>query len=668
MTPPNLTPLLDDPYLAPYQGVLQRRRERRDQRLRQLTSGPGSLAEFACAHEFYGLHLHDEGWTFREWAPNATAITLVGDFSNWQKSPDFALQRLPGRAVWEGHWPRERLHHGERYHMVVEWDGGSGERLPAYTRRVVQDPATNLFSAQVWHPAEPYRWQQEAWRVPRRAPIIYEAHIGMAQEAAAIGSYDDFRVNVLPRIIAGGYNTLQLMAIMEHPYYGSFGYQVGNFFAASSRFGTPEELKALIDAAHAAGIAVIMDLVHSHAVRNERDGLSALDGTTDLYFHAGSRGWHEAWDSRCFDYGKIDVLHFLLSNCRYWLDEFKFDGFRFDGVTSMLYLHHGLGVSFTDYAQYFNDEVDEDAWTYCALANQMIGELRPDALTIAEDMSGMPGLAAPREAGGAGFGYRMAMGVPDCWCKLVRDVRDEEWNVGYLWHELTNRRDDERTINYAECHDQALVGGKTLLFEMLGADVYDSMHRGAENLKTDRGVALHKLIRLATLGTAGHGYLNFMGNEFGHPEWIDFPREGNNYSYHHARRQWRLRDDPGLLFHSLGEFDSSMINLFATRGALEAGPPRRLLVDDATKLLAFERGGLVLIFNFHATLSVAGYPLLVPPQRQYHGVLNSDSERFGGQGRITEEQEYPVYEEVERQERIYRIRIYLPARTALVVG
>jgi len=662
------TPLADDPYLAPYLGVIRRRQALRERRRQALAAGPGSLGEFANAHEFYGLKRLPDRWVFREWAPHATGICLVGDFSGWQPQPAFALKRIPSRAVWEGSWPVARLAHGQRYHLLVSWNGGQGERIPAYARRVVQDPATNLFSAQVWSPPEPYVWKQPAWRVPARAPLVYEAHVGMAQERAGIGTYDEFRRLVLPRIVAGGYNTLQLMAVMEHPYYGSFGYHVGSFFAACSRFGTPEELKALVDDAHAAGIAVVMDLVHSHAVRNERDGLSRFDGTTTQYFHEGSRGWHEAWDSRCFDYGKTDVLHFLLSNCHYWLDEFHFDGFRFDGVTSMLYLHHGLGVDFTDYAQYFGDEVDEDAWAYCALANQMIHELRPDAITIAEDVSGMPGLAAPLAEGGAGFDYRMAMGVPDCWFKLVREVRDEDWNVGFLWHELTNRRADERTINYVESHDQSLVGGKTLLFEMLDAAIYDTMCRGTPSPTTDRGVALHKLIRLATLGTAAHGYLNFMGNEFGHPDWVDFPREGNQYSYHHARRQWHLRDDPALYFHCLGAFDTAMIRLFAARGALENSVPQRLLIDDATKLLAFGRGGMVVILNFHASLSVAGYPLLVPPGRRYRGLLNSDSVAYGGQGRIQENQEYPVYDEVEGAERVTRIRIYLPARTALVVG
>ncbi len=661
-----LARLLDDPYLAPYQEVLQRRTDQADASAEKLSREPGSLTEFACAHEYYGLHFQGNRWVFREWAPNASAIILVGEFSDWRKRPEFALHRLPRGDVWEGVWPANTFRHEQKFHLLVEWPGGEGERLPAYARRVVQDPDTHLYSAQVWRPPEPYAWKNTEWRVPKRVPYIYEAHVGMAQERAGIGTYDEFRRLVLPRIVKAGYNTLQLMAIMEHPYYGSFGYQVGSFFAASSRFGTPEDLKALIDAAHGAGLTVIMDLIHSHAVRNERDGLSRFDGSSHQYFHDGSRGWHDAWDSRCFNYGKVDVLHFLLSNCRFWLDEYRFDGFRFDGVTSMLYLHHGLGVDFNEYSQYFDDMVDESAWVYCNLANRVIHGLRPDAITIAEDVSGMPGLAAPVEDLGAGFDYRMAMGVPECWFKLVREVRDEEWDIAYLWHELTRRRDDERTINYAESHDQSLVGGKTLLFEMMDAAVYDSMHRGASNPATDRAVALHKLIRLATVGSAGHGYLNFMGNEFGHPEWIDFPREGNNFSYQHARRQWHLRDDSGLFFHCLGEFDVALLACFQQVRALENSVPKLLLSDDTGKLLAFERGGLVVVLNFHATHSAANYPLLVPPGN-YRGILDSDRPEFGGQGRIEPNQDYPFTEVIEGRERVPRIHIYLPSRTGLVL-
>jgi len=657
--------LLDDPYIEPYSDIIKRRCDLVEKRISEIAASPGSLAEFACAHEYYGLHRTPDGWVFREWAPNATEIWLVGDFSEWKIRDEFKLSRLDGRDVWELNLPLDAIRHEQFYRLEMCWTGGRGERIPAYARRVVQDEASLLQAAQVWDtPA--YDWKTPDFKAPAGGLTIYEAHVGMALEEPKVGSYIEFRDQILPRIVKAGYNTIQLMAVMEHPYYGSFGYHISSFFAASSRFGTPEELKSLVDAAHAAGVAVIIDIVHSHAVKNERDGLSAFDGTPYQYFHDGMRGWHEAWDSRCFDYGKVDVLHFLLSNCRYWLDEFHFDGFRFDGITSMLYLHHGLGVDFVDYSQYFDMTVDEDAWVYCCMANRLIHELRPDAITIAEDVSGMPGLAAPVEHMGAGFNARMAMGVPECWFKLVRDIKDEDWSIGYLWHELTNCRPDELTINYVESHDQALVGGKTLFFELVDDAIYNSMARCIENIGIERGIALHKLARLATLGTCGCGYLNFMGNEFGHPEWIDFPREGNGASYKYARRQWSLRDNEELFYWCLAEFDEAIINLMKKHKALKGSLPRRLYVNDHDKILVFERGGLIFAFNFHSCRSVADYSIVVPPG-EYQLLLDSDHKDFGGLGRIESHQNFTLMNDMRDAECCNIIKVYLPCRTAMVI-
>lgn len=661
------TRLLDDPWLAPYADVIKQRSQRAKDVAKRLTGGdpePQALANFASAHEYYGLHRMKTEWVFREWAPNATQIWLVGDFSNWEIRPEFQAVRIPGRDIFEWRGSLDKLCHGQFYRLEVLWNGGRGERIPAYARRVVQDPETGLFAAQIWQP-RPYHWKNTFVRTST-APVIYEAHIGMAQEKEGVGTYAEFTETILPRIKAAGYNTLQIMGIMEHPYYGSFGYHVSSFFAASSRFGTPEDLKALIDTAHGMGIAVIMDIVHSHAVKNERDGLSRFDGTAYQYFHDGSRGWHDAWDSRCFDYGKTDVLHFLLSNCRFWLDEFHFDGYRFDGVTSMLYLHHGLGVDFSNYGMYFDATVDEDACAYLTLANQVIHTVRPDALTVAEDVSGMPGIGAPIEECGIGFDYRMAMGVPECWFKLVRDIRDEDWSVNFLWHELTNRRADERTVNYVESHDQALVGGKSFIFQMIDKEMYEAMHIGSQNLLIDRGLALHKMARLATLGCCC-AYLNFMGNEFGHPEWIDFPREGNNNSYHYARRQWSLRDNAELRFKGLADFDEAMMNLVVNgRKALEGTYPRRIYANDEEKILAFMRGELLFIFNFNAEQSLVDYPLIVPPG-VYRHALDTDNEHFGGFNRVIQGQEFPLTTIDRENERCFAIRLYLPARTALVI-
>jgi 1,4-alpha-glucan branching enzyme len=485
----------------------------------------------------------------------------------------------------------------------------------------------------------------------------------MAQEEGKIGSFNEFREKVLPRIVKAGYNTVQFMAIQEHPYYGSFGYHVTNFFAVSSRFGNPDDFKALVDACHKAGISVIMDIIHSHSAKNEVEGLSRFDGTLYQYFHDGPRGEHWLWDSRCFDYGKIEVLHFLLSNCRFWLEEYKVDGFRFDGVTSMLYTHHGLGRAFTSYDDYFDGSVDEYAVAYLALANKTIHEVRPDAITIAEDVSGMPGLAAPPAFGGIGFDFRLAMGVPDHWIKLTKDKSDEEWHMGGLWYELTNRRADEKTVNYAESHDQALVGDQTLIFRMIERDMYTNMSKSMRNLRVDRGLALHKMIRMITLATAGGGYLNFMGNEFGHPEWIDFPREGNGWSYHYARRQWSLRDRTDLVYHYLADFDQALIELAKLTRLLDHMNLLLRLEHCDNHLLGFERANILFLFNFHPANSYTDYPVEATPAA-YRLILDTDAIFYGGHGRLAQNQMYFTSQENSGR---YVIKTYLPARTGLAL-
>ena len=512
-----------DPYLEPFEEAIEARHKRimdaRDQ-----FSVDGSLSEGLNNHLYYGLHRTDDGgWVFREWAPHANRIYLIGEFNNWKRTSAYALSPT-GSGNWEIKLPEMFLHHGELYKLFIEWPGGGGERLPSYVRRVVQDPVTKVFSAQVWDPAVPYVWKNEG-PGPRPHPLIYECHIGMSSEEEKVATFEEFRVNVVPHVHALGYDTIQVMALQEHPYYGSFGYQVSNFYALSSRFGTPEEFKHLVDDAHGMGIAVVMDIVHSHSVDNEAEGLGLFDGRDDLYFYSGPQGHHPAWGSRCFDYGKNETKYFLLSNCKFWMQEYHLDGFRFDGVTSMLYWDHGLGKDFVGYDNYFNAGVDENAVTYLALAAMLVKEINPDAITIAEDMSGMAGLAAPFEAGGLGFDFRMAMGIADHWIKWIKEKTDEQWSMGEIWWELTNKRSDEKTISYAECHDQALVGDKTLIFRLIDKEMYTSMNMDSKNLVVDRGIALHKMIRLVTLATAGDGYLTFMGNEFGQLREWDESRE-----------------------------------------------------------------------------------------------------------------------------------------------
>lgn len=653
----------DDPWLNPYRSVIEKRMQNCiDTEELYTEKGKKTLYDFANGHMYYGTFSDGETTTIREWLPNATRVTLIGDVNNWQESQQFDFQPLDN-GNWQLQLPTSLFGHGAIYRLKVYWSGGEGERIPAWARRVVQDTTTNLFSAQVWLP-DNYQWK--APQTPSiDEPFIYEAHVGMAGEAERVSTFNEFRENIIPRIKSLGYNTIQLMAIHEHPYYGSFGYHVSSFFAVSSRFGTPEELKALIDECHQNGIAVVMDLVHSHAVKNINEGLGLYDGTRYQFFHSGSRGEHPAWDSFCFNYGNGNVVHFLLSNIKYWLEEFHFDGFRFDGVTSMLYKNHGLGVDFTSYEMYFDGNQDDEAITYLMLANKLIKQVNPKAISIAEEMSGYPGLAMPIESGGVGFDYRLAMGIPDMWIKVLKESKsDEQWDLGHIYHELTSKRADEKTISYAESHDQALVGDKTIAFWLMDKEMYFNMMVISHNLQVDRGIALHKMIRLLTMSTAGGGYLNFMGNEFGHPEWIDFPREGNNWSYKYAMRQWSLVDRTDLKYQYLNAFDKAAVNLLRDKHLLSVSPFYAQLISQEKMILSFSRGDLLFVFNFHPTNSYTSLEIPVV-QGKYKILLTTDETEFGGYGQIDSAMSYPTTVASIDDKSV--IRLYVPARTAIIL-
>jgi 1,4-alpha-glucan branching enzyme len=668
------TALVDvDPWLKPYEHQLRERHNYYRRALSRFDSTGGLLGDVSQGHRYFGFnrgeYLGKTGVWYREWAPAALQLRLIGDFNNWDRYGHPLVRDQFG--VFGLHLPDDKfgdkLVHGSKLkvHVVTE-KGGVMDRIPAYIRRVVPDAYANGFVGQLWMPPTPYQFKHP--HPPRADSLrIYEAHVGMAQEEGKVGSFAEFTKNILPRIAALGYNAIQLMAIQEHPYYGSFGYHVSNFFAVSSRFGTPDELKELVDTAHGLGLRVLLDLVHSHSVKNTNEGLNSFDGTDFQYFHAGPRGHHIAWDSLCFDYSKYEVQRFLLSNVRYWLEEYRFDGFRFDGVTSMMYLDHGLGKTFTGYDQYFDGNVDPDAVAYLQLANELAHTVQPDAVTVAEDVSGMVGIARPVAEGGLGFDYRLAMGVPDYWIKTLKEKKDEEWNLAEIWHELLNRRRSEKHVGYAESHDQSLVGDKTIAFRLMDKDMYWHMSRESQNLQIARGLALHKIIRLLTFSLAGEGYLNFIGNEFGHPEWVDFPREGNGYSYHYARRQWSLADNPQLLYGGLAEFDKAMMQLDIDYKLLSDPFIEQLAIHEDTKQLIYRRGPLVFAFNFHTSESYRDLRIPVPDMKDYKCVLNTDAARFSGPGLVREGSMHP-WQKVPMYGRQQSVQIYLPARTALVLA
>ena len=657
-----------DSWLEPYEPAIVGRHQHAIDKIAELTQGgKQSLSDFASGYLYFGLHRTDNGgWVLREWAPNANEIFVIGDFNDWQENEKYRMKRIDN-GNWEIKLKSGQMKHGDLFKLKIRWNGGEGERIPAWINRVVQDNNTKIFSAQVWAPEVPYTWKKNNFKPSTSPLLIYECHIGMAQDAEKVGTYLEFKDNILPRIKNEGYNAIQIMAIAEHPYYGSFGYHVSNFFACSSRFGTPEELKQLVDAAHEMGIAVIMDIVHSHAVKNEMEGLGNFAGDGCQYFMQGNRREHPAWDSLCFDYGKNEVLHFLLSNCKYWLEEYKFDGFRFDGVTSMLYYSHGLGQAFGGYGDYYNGGQDDEAICYLTLANELIHQVNPKAITIAEEVSGMPGLAAPFKEGGYGFDYRMQMNVPDYWIKTMKERKDEEWKPSSIFWELTNRRKDEKTVTYAESHDQALVGDKTIVFRLIDADMYWHFKKGDENFMAHRGIALHKMIRLVTASTLNGAYLNFMGNEWGHPEWIDFPREGNGWSHKYARRQWNLVDNHELCYHYLGDFDKAMLEVLKSEKNIEKTPVTEIWHNDGDQILAYTRGDLLFVFNFNPSQSFTDYGFLVP-EGSYDVVLNTDNSDFGGNN-LTDDsvRHFTIHDPLYEKDKKGWLKLYIPARCAMVL-
>lgn len=662
-----------DPWLEPSAPGLRERYAHYEKWKKAIIQHEGGYDKFSKGYLKFGLIVQpNNDILYREWAPGVTSANLVGDFNGWNreshpmKRDEYGVWEILVKAV-KG---ETAIPHNTKVKIsMTKPDGERIERLPAWIRRVTQDLSVSpIYDAIFWNPPKKYKFKNPRPPQPK-AVKVYEAHVGISTPELRVGTYPEFTRNVLPRIKKLGYNTIQLMAIMEHAYYASFGYQVTNFFCVSSRYGTPEELMELIDTAHGMGLTVLLDVVHSHACKNVADGINYFDGTDHQYFHGGVKGKHELWDSRLFNYESHEVLRFLLSNLRFYMDEFMFDGFRFDGVTSMLYTHHGIGTGFSGgYHEYFGPNVDLGAVGYLMLANEMLHDLYPECITIAEDVSGMPALCRPVVEGGMGFDYRLSMAVPDMWIKLLKESTDEAWDLSAICHTLTNRRHLEKSICYAESHDQALVGDKTIAFWLMDKEMYTNMSDLSERTQViDRGLAFHKLIRMLTHGLGGEGYLNFEGNEFGHPEWLDFPREGNGNSFQYARRQFNICDDHLLRYKYLNNFDAAMNYTEGIYNWLSAPQAYISLKNESDKVIVFERANCLFLFNFHPTNSYADYRIGSGQAGKYKIALNSDESRFGGHDRVDMNGEY-FTTPMAWNGRANWLHVYLPTRTFLLLA
>lgn len=657
--------VVDDPWLESNQQEIFDRFDRFNINLDTIKQKFGSLYNYANTHLELGFFYNDKTklHTYKEWAPNADKIELIGDINHWNPE-GYDLNRKEN-GIWEIQFNAEdyfKNNTTSRCKVRIHSSEGVFDRIPALATETFQDPVSYDYSAIIRQEKPVYKWVNTKFKYNSdQAPVIYECHVGMAQEDEKVGTFEEFRLNTLPKIAKAGYNVIQMMAVQEHPYYGSFGYHVSNFYAVSSRFGSHEDLKKLIDAAHKLGIAVVMDIVHSHSVKNWAEGLNFFDGSDHQYFHPGNRGEHPQWDSMLFDYGKEEVSRFLLSNIRYWLEEFHFDGFRFDGVTSMLYHHHGLDT-FDNYDKYFKEGVEWDAILYLQLANTLIKDINPNTLSIAEDMSGMPGLCRTINDGGIGFDYRLGMGIPDYWIKILKHLADEQWDLGELWGMLSNRREKEKTIAYSESHDQALVGDKTLAFWLMDKEMYFSMSVSTPSVVVDRGIALHKMIRFITATVGGEGYLNFMGNEFGHPEWIDFPTPANDWSFKHCRRLWSLAERDDLKYKFLNNFDRAMVGFIKTDGFLNSDKAILQNLDVNNKILVYERFNFIIVLNFNPESSFTDYEVPTNQSGKYQLILDSDQSEFGGFDRLKTNSEHFTFDKGSQNV----IKIYAPNRTLLV--
>lgn len=664
-----------DGYLRTHENEIRRRFNEFNSKLTEIQNNHGGLEKFTRSYNEYGFHvLSDNSVRILEWAPGAQGMFLTGDFNNWNRTShpfkklDYGKWQLDIPVNSDGSCP---LAHQSKVKLVIlTRDNRMVDRICPWATYVVQPSDSTVYDHVFWNPPRELKYQFKNKKPPAPDNLkIYEAHVGISSPEYKVASYTYFKDNLVPRIKKQGYNAIQLMAVMEHAYYASFGYQVTSFFAASSRYGTPEELKELIDHCHQNGIYVLLDLIHSHACKNVDDGLNQFDGTDGCFFHEGGRGFHSLWDSRLFDYTQWEVLRFLLSNCLWWLDEYQFDGFRFDGVTSMLYHTHGIGHGFSgDYNEYFGLNTDTESFNYLQLANYAIHKLHPNAVTVAEDVSGMPALCRPVIEGGGGFDYRLGMAIPDMWIKLLKEFKDDEWNIGNIVHTLTNRRWQEKTIAYAESHDQALVGDKTIAFWLMDKEMYDFMSVLSPMTPIiERGIAMHKMIRLLTHGLGGEAWLNFEGNEFGHPEWLDFPRQGNNSSYHYARRQFNLVDDELLRYKFLNNFDRAMNTLEDKYRWLDVFDSGYVSwKHEADKVIAFERGKCVFVFNFNPTQSFTDYRIGTNEPGKYKVVLDSDDAEFGGQSRIDHNVEHFTQDGFAG--RAHSIQVYIPSRVCIVLA
>ena len=662
-----------DHSLKPFELEIKERMELYKEKLNEIKNKEKSLENIAKSYKSMGINLMPNGdIKYREYAPGAKGISLFGEFNNWNKEQFWAKKDKFG--FWELIIPNEngapKIQHGQivKVNVVLE-DGNWMERNPIWSHYLIQNKESIILENIFWNPEIKYKWKYPQKHIKKPESLrIYEVHIGLSSFDPKINSYKEFADTILPRVKKTGYTAIQFMAIMEHAEYASFGYHVNYLFAISSRFGTPEEFMYLIDKCHENGLFVIMDIIHSHASPNVNDGFNYWDGTDHLYFHGGNLGNHVQWNSKLYNYSSYETLRLLLSNCAYYIKEYRIDGFRFDCVTSMLYSHHGIDYNFTgNYKEYFNEFFNLESSVYLMLANSLIHKLNPEAITIAEDFSGTPGLCRPVEEGGLGFDYKLNMKICDKWKQYLLYKKDEEWNIEDIIYTLKNRRYKEKNISYCESHDQSFVGNCSLSSLLFSSERFWNMSNNSpETPVIGRGISLHKMIRLLTFALGGEGYLSFMGNEFGCPDSLDFPKKENRFSYSHSRRRWDLCDNKDLRYRFLYKWEIIMNILEEIFHFIESEEEYISTKHEDDKVIVFEKGVLLFIFNFHPVKDFQDYQIGTKWGTPHKIILDSDEKRFMGKGRLNHTSSYSTVKKSFKN-RPYNMKLDMPSRTCMIL-
>lgn len=558
-----------------------------------------------------------QGVYFALWAPNAQSVSVVGGFNGWNRDSHPMQPRWDGSGIWEVFIPG--IGEGEVYkYYLVSTNGYAVEKADPYGYQTEIPPKT----ASVVRGLD-YKWKDSKWLQQREKqsildqPLsIYELHPGSwrRKEGNEFLSYHELAQELPKYCRELGFTHVELMPVMEHPFYGSWGYQLTGYFAPSSRYGSPQDFMFLVDALHQAGIGVILDWVPSHFPSDEH-GLGYFDGT-HLYEHPDPRkGFHKDWNSLIFNYGRNEVRSFLISNALYWLDKYHIDGLRVDAVASILYLDYSRNHGEWEPNE-FGGRENLDAISFIKDFNDAVHTQQPHTFTVAEESTAFPGVTAPTYEGGLGFDLKWMMGwMHDTLSYFQKDPMYRSWHQGQLAFSIHYAFSEKFVLPLS--HDEVVYGKNSLINKMPG----DEWQKFAN-------------LRLLFSYMWGHpgGKLLFMGGEFGQQhEWRhDFSLDW------HEHEQGNLQQGVSVLLQELNQLYQTEPALYQNNYAPE-GFEWVDFNDMSNSVFCWLRKGsdtkeqLLFIGNFTPNV-LKNYRVGVPQSGRYAELFNSDDWKYGGSG------------------------------------